>query len=75
MAAKIPILRESENLEDTSPTTVGPVAHPTSPARAKKEYIMVPPPGSAEAARENVPGQNIPTENPMIAHPASEIIG
>ena len=36
VATIIPTLRLSLNRLDTVPTTVGPIEHPTSPARAKK---------------------------------------
>ena len=51
------------------PVTVGPTEQPTSPARARKANIAVPPPGRTPAAMLNVPGQNMPTEKPVSAQP------
>lgn len=47
----------------------GPVAHPKSPAKAKKANMAVPPKGNLYAAKLNVPGQKSPTENPQREHP------
>ena len=49
------------------PTTVGPLEHPKSPAKAIKAYMAVPPPGSFSAAKLKVPGQKIPTVKPHKA--------
>ena len=47
----------------TNPITVGPPAHPRSPASAISANIAVPLPGIAGTAVLNVPGQKMPTEN------------
>lgn len=43
-AARIPILKLSLKQLDIKPTSVGPLVHPKSPARAKKANIAVEPP-------------------------------
>lgn len=75
IAAKIPILRLLENVSDTSPTSVGPLIHPMSPAKAKRANIAVPPAGILLAAILNVPGQRIPTDKPHNAQPIKPTAG
>ena len=75
MAARMPSFRESPKAEETSPARVGPPAQPTSPASARNENIIVPPVGKPAEAKENVPGQNIPTEKPTSPHPIKDIKG
>ncbi len=75
IAAKRPAFRLESNAPDTKPTRVGPPAQPRSPARAKMANMAVPPDGHADAARENVPGQRMPTEKPVSAQPAKDKSG
>ena len=67
---RIPLLRLS-----ACPTRVGPVEQPTSPARAKRANISVPPLGIEPAERDIAPGQRMPTENPQTPHPIRPIRG
>ena len=62
-------------MPDTAPTTPGPSAHPTSPARANNANMAVPPSGQCTMERLNVPGHRMPTEKPHSAQPASESSG
>ena len=68
-AQRIPKLSPPPEASEMKPTKDGPPPHPKSPASAKKANIAVPPPFSDEAARLNVPGHMIPTENPHMPHP------
>ncbi len=75
MAEKIPIFKLLPNQPDTIPTRVGPPEHPRSPASARNANMAVPPPRIEAAARLNVPGHIIPTENPQSPHPISPSTG
>lgn len=55
---------------ETTPTDIGPMVPPRSPAKAKKANIAVPPAGQACEEILMVPGHRIPTEKPHSAHPA-----
>lgn len=52
------------------PTRVGPPEQPTSPAKASRANIAVPPFRMVTEALLNVPGQRIPTDNPHSPHPS-----
>lgn len=57
------------------PTKVGPPEQPMSPPSASIAKRAVPPVGMDFEARENVPGQRIPTEKPQIPQPTSDNAG
>lgn len=73
--AKKPILRLLPKAPETIPTTVGPPAHPTSPANASNANIAVPPLASEAAALLNTPGHMIPTDRPHNAQPIKPTMG
>jgi len=65
IADNMPIFKLSLARNDTNPMSVGPVAHPMSPARANSAKIGVPPRGSNAVDVLKVPGQSILTERPV----------
>ena len=72
-ANRMPVLRSSCAKPATHPTTPGPRAQPTSPARASSANIVVPPRGIVAAALLNVPGHIIPTDNPQNAQQTKDV--
>ena len=73
--AKIPIRRFPPATSETSPATVGPVVHPTSPARESRANIAVVPPRILDVARVKVQGQKIPTVKPQRMQPIKPTLG
>lgn len=70
-AYKRPVFRLSADAPAISPTIVGPLIQPKSPARARKANRAVPPFGKYSLAILKEPGHITPTENPQIPQPAS----
>ena len=68
-AARIPRLISPSHRSETAPTREGPAEQPRSPASASMANIAVPPPRRDAEALLNVPGQRMPTEMPLRAHP------
>ena len=75
MAAPIPRRIFSWNALASAPAKVGPPEHPRSPANANKANKSVPLPRTFADAMLNVPGQNMPTENPARPQPDKAIKG
>lgn len=75
MANPIPNLIFPFVKDMTVPAKVGPLAHPRSPAKARRANINVPPFLIPDEARLNVPGQNIPTEKPAKPQARSVMVG
>lgn len=74
-ATSNPVLSPLDAKPDIKPTSVGPMEQPTSPNKASKANMAVPPPGHLTAAKLKVPGQRIPTEKPQSPHPKSATNG
>lgn len=69
VATKSPLCKLSWKVSETTPTKVGPMEQPRSPASANMANIAVPPFFIVFEARLKVPGQKIPTEKPHRAQP------
>ncbi len=74
-AQRIPNCKFPPNTPDINPATLGPEEQPRSPASARRANIVVPPNFTLSAARENVPGQNTPTEKPQRIQPIRPTAG
>ena len=72
---RIPYCRSPPKTAAMSPATEGPEEHPRSPDSASRANMVVPPNLTLSVARENVPGQKMPTEKPQMIHPMSARTG
>ena len=72
---RIPVRRLSLNKPEATPTVVGPREQPTSPARASRANMAVPPVRIFALAILKEPGQRMPTDKPQSPQPMSPSIG
>ena len=75
MEQRMPYCKSPPKTEAIKPATEGPEEQPRSPERASRANMVVPPNFTLSVARENVPGQKMPTENPQMMHPIKAITG
>ena len=75
MAQRIPFCRFPSKSVAAKPAREGPEEHPRSPESASNANMVVPPNFTLSVARENVPGQKIPTEKPQTIHPIKARMG
>ena len=69
VAVKMPARRLSSRRPEAMPTVVGPREQPTSPARARRANMAVPPVRILAEAMLKVPGQRMPTDKPQSPQP------
>ena len=67
---RMPFRRLSPKALAANPTTVGPLLHPKSPARARRAKRAVPPRGIEALAILKLPGHMMPTDRPQSPQPS-----